>query len=311
MPLSLNLPYPVCYLLTRVARRLRSSQATAEGDQRGYFLSQYSNTHSRYVQHMSRLDLAGRRVLDVGCGLGGRALAWLDLGAEHVINVDINRQELAAGEKLLAEFDPQRSACVTFCHPDDLADEAPVADVAILFDCFEHLADPGDVLRQLDGWLRPGALTWIGSIGWYNYTASHCINSHIPIPWCQLLFSEKAILKTIRRLLHSRGYQPNMWERIEGLDRWDSVTTLRDRPGEPLNMLSLRDVRRLLEQSPFELQQFRTFGFGGKRHKLARLAAPLAGAPLLCEVFHSYYTALLAKPSVPCRKRPAEPLTAA
>jgi hypothetical protein len=126
--------------------------------------------------------------------------------------------------------------------------------------------------------------------------ASHCTGAHIPIPWCQVLFSETAIIKTIRRLLRSPGYLPNAWERREGLGRWDNVTTLKDRPGEPLNMLSLRQIRRVLRDSSFELLQFRVFGFSGRANKLARLVSPLSSVPLLRELLHSYYTALLLKP---------------
>jgi hypothetical protein len=125
--------------------------------------------------------------------------------------------------------------------------------------------------------------------------ASHCVGTHIPIPWCQVIFSEKAIIKTIRTLLHSPGYVPNVWERLEGLDRWDHVTTLRDRSGEPLNMLSLRQIRRILKQSPFDEKEFRVEGFGGKSNPLARFASPLAKVPVLDELMHSYYTVLLVK----------------
>ena len=131
-------------------------------------------------------------------------------------------------------------------------------------------------------------------MGWYNYMASHCL-SHIPVPWCQALFSETAILKTIRKLLRTPAYVPNIWERMEGLGRWENITSLRDRPGEPLNMLSLRRIRRILRDSPFEIRHFRVYGFGGRSNRLALLASPLAQVPVLQELLHSYYSALLGK----------------
>ena len=169
-----------------------------------------------------------------------------------------------------------------------------MGDVAILFDSFEHLTDPSSVLKQIDGWLAPGGRVWISSMGWYNYMASHC-TGHIPIPWCQVLFSESAIIKTIRTLIRSPGYVPNVWERMEGLDRWDNVKTLRDRPGEPLNMLSLRQIRRILKHSPFEVSRLKVVGFGGKSNRYSILASPLAQVPVLEEFFHSSYVAVLAK----------------
>ncbi|HEU4687604.1 MAG TPA: class I SAM-dependent methyltransferase [Vicinamibacterales bacterium] len=295
MAFTLNLPYTVCYPVTRLARRRLRTPATALEDQAVYFEEQYSDTNQRYYIHMRDLDLAGKRVLDIGSGLGGRALGWLDLGATHVTNVDINRQELEAGQAILHERYPNRASQIRYRHPDDMADVND-ADVAILFDAFEHLVEPDVVLRQVHGWLRPGGMLWVGSIGWYNYLASHCTGWHIPIPWCQVLFSETAIIRTIRTLLRSPGYTATVWERMEGLGRWDSVTTLRDRPGEPLNMLSLRKIRRVMRASPFQLREFRVYGFSGKANPLAPVLSPLAKVPVLQELFHSYYSALLVKP---------------
>jgi len=296
MAFTLNLPYTVCYPVTRFARRrLRTHPGTVQEDQAAYFEQQYRDTNERYHAHMRDLDLAGQVVLDIGSGLGGRSLGWLDLGAARVTNVDINRQELAAGAAILNERYPERASRIRYRHPDDMVD-GEGADAAILFDAFEHLVEPDVVLRQVHRWLRPGGMLWVGSIGWYNYIASHCTGSHIPIPWCQVLFSETAIIRTIRSLLRSPDYTANVWERMEGLGRWDSVTTLRDRPGEPLNMLSLRRIRRVMRTSPFELNQFRVYGFSGKANPLAPVLSPLARVPVLQEFFHSYYSALLIKP---------------
>jgi SAM-dependent methyltransferase len=300
MSFTLNLPYAACYPLTQLARRIRRPARHQENDdeenddQAAYFERQYRDTANRYKLHMGDLDLVGKTVLDVGSGLGGRALGWLELGAGTVINIDINRQELNAGRAILDERYSRAAKQIVYRHPDEMT-AAEQGDVAISFDSFEHLVDPAEVLRQLNGWLRPGGLVWIGSIGWYHYMASHCTGAHIPIPWCQVFFSETAIIKTIRRLLRSPRYVPNDWERREGLGRWDKVTTLKDRPGEPLNMLSLRQIRRVLKDSSFELLQFRVFGFSGRANKLARLLSPLSKVPVLRELVHSYYTALLIK----------------
>lgn len=295
MPLSLNLPFPICYPLTLLARRrLPEKLPEIAQDQHAYFLDQYQSTQSHYQNFVAPLDLAGKVVLDIGGGLGGRSLGWLDLGASSVITIDINRQELTAGKEIIRKVDPDRSDLVDFKHPAEMTPHDQ-GEVAILFDSFEHLTDPLSVLQQVHGWLKPGSLLWIGSIGWYNYMASHCTGTHIPIPWCQLLFSEAAMLKTIRTLLRRPDYVPNIWEQMEGLDRWDNVTTLKDRPGEPLNMLSLRQIRKVFKASPFDLAEFHIRGFGGKSNKLARLLAPLAKVPVLDEMLHSYYTTLLVK----------------
>jgi ubiquinone/menaquinone biosynthesis C-methylase UbiE len=101
MPFSIILPYSICYPLTRLIRRIRPPHIAKEFDQSAYFEWQYIDTKRRCTDHMAGLDLSGKTVLDVGSGLGGRALEWLELGASQVI--DINRQELEAGRAILDE----------------------------------------------------------------------------------------------------------------------------------------------------------------------------------------------------------------
>lgn len=211
-----------------------------------------------------------------------------------MICIDINRQELELelGRKLVAKKFPEVAAKIEFVHPEDFK-ESETGDLAISFDSFEHVMDPAKVLRDCRSWLRAGGKLWVSSLGWYNYMASHC-RWHIPIPWCQVLFSEKAIIRTIQTLIREPDYVPNMWERAEGVGRWDNVTTLKYRPGEPMNMLSLRQVKRLMKQSGFRVE-FTVHGFSGRANPLARGLAFLSKVPVLNEIFHSSYSAVLTK----------------
>ena len=295
MAFSLNLPYPICLRCARLMRRVRPPRpGAAVYDPAEYFQNQYDSTDRLRRAFMGGLALDRRVILDVGSGLGGRSPYWLEQGAARVANLDINREELNLGRKILARKFPELAPRIEFCHPDDYRAGAG-ADLAILFDCFEHLTDPAAVLRQVDRWVRPGGQVWIGSFGWYHYNASHCLG-HVPIPWCQVLFSERAIIRTIQTIVREPGYVPNYWERTEGITRWDRVRTLKDRPGEPLNMLSLRRIRQILAASPFRLEQFRVYPFSGSVHPAARVLSGLTNLPVLQEFFHSYYTATLIKP---------------
>jgi SAM-dependent methyltransferase len=44
---------------------------------------------------LTRAAVAGRRVLDVGCGKGRRSLLLLDMGATHVLGIDISQTSIA------------------------------------------------------------------------------------------------------------------------------------------------------------------------------------------------------------------------
>ncbi|MGD9524781.1 MAG: class I SAM-dependent methyltransferase [Gemmatimonadales bacterium] len=291
MPLTLGLPG---WILRRVTlahhRRLGPKALPAQSDPADYFNHQYTSTPEYARRFMPGIDLVGARVLDVGCGLGGRMPYWIDAGAATADGVDINHEELRLGREILDREHPAYSSRIAFLDPGQLS-QRPTADVAILVDSFEHLVNPRAVLSQCAAALRPGGLLWIGSIGWYNYLASHCLG-HIPIPWCQVLFSEADIISTIQALLRHPDYQPNYWERSEGIDRWDGITTLRNRPGEPLNQLSLRAIRRELQHPGFRLVRFKLHPLGA-RSGIGGLVAPLLWVPGLDELLHGYYTATL------------------
>jgi SAM-dependent methyltransferase len=296
MAFSLNLPYPLCVQATRLAKRIWSPSAVANAvayDLRAYFRWQYESTQRFHECYWRTLDWKGKVVLDLGSGMGGRAAYFIEQGAAQVYCVDINVNELEAGANYTAELFPAAAPRIRFLHPDDVP-ELAFADIALLVDCFEHLLDPQAVLAQTSQWLRTRGVAWIGSIGWYHHAASHC-GCYIPIPWCHVVFSERAIIRTIQRVTHEPTYTPNAWDELDGLNRWDNVQTLRDRPGEPLNLLSLRQIRKILDQSDLIVEQFQVHGYSGRGHRLSRVLGGLARIPLAQELFHSYYTAVLRK----------------
>ncbi len=291
MPLTLGLPYPLLKRIT-LARHRRGTRrvAPAQQDPTAYFHRQHGTSARMAKQFMVGIEFKDAVVLDVGAGIGGRAPYWIERGAREVWCIDINREELAIGRDIVAREFPQLGSRIHFVHPDDF-DPDQRADLALMVDSFEHLEQPSIVLDQCARQLRPGGRLWIGSIGWYNYMASHCIG-HVRVPWCQVLFSEQAIIRTIQTLLRDPAYQPNFWERTEGLDRWDAVKTLRERPGEPLNQLSLRGVRRALRHPEFALEQFTLHPIGAGR-TMGALMHPFLKLPVLDELLHGYYTAVL------------------
>lgn len=99
-------------------------------------------------QHVARYNwalafVAGKRVVDLGCGAGYGAfmLSWL---AESVVGLDVDEGTV--------EFAGERFPGVDFRVADLDADgEMPEADVYTAFDVLEHLERPEALLAKLDG----------------------------------------------------------------------------------------------------------------------------------------------------------------
>ena len=130
-------------------------------------------------------ELAGRTVVDFGCGEGHEALEMARAGA-RVIGVDIQPEMLSrARERARSEGLAER------CHFVSALTEP--ADLVISLDSFEHFADPLSILQQMYQMLRPGGAV-ITSFGptWYHPYGGHLFSA---FPWAHLLFREQVLIR--------------------------------------------------------------------------------------------------------------------
>ncbi len=99
------------------------------------------------------VDPTGCAVIDVGCGGGTYARAWLDLGAASVTGVDFSAQMLSA-----AREDAAGRAGLRFVRGDAAATGLPAASADVVFSraVIHHVADLGAVMAEAARLLRPG-----------------------------------------------------------------------------------------------------------------------------------------------------------
>ncbi len=130
--------------------------------------------------------IAGKVVIDFGCGEGSEAIEMARRGAARVIGVDIREEILeVARQKSLQSGVQHACAFETFA--------AERADIVISLDAFEHFADPLGALSCMNAVLKPEGEVLI-SFGppWYHPVGGH---SFSVFPWAHLLFSEKALIR--------------------------------------------------------------------------------------------------------------------
>ena len=100
-------------------------------------------------------DVAGKRVLDLGCGRGDSTLAFARRGAK-VVGIDHSAEQLAYARRLAEEEELRIEL-----HHEDLADLAflPPASVDVAFSgsALTHVLDTGRVFRQVHRVLKTGA----------------------------------------------------------------------------------------------------------------------------------------------------------
>lgn len=218
-------------------RRIRTPESVSRTDQ---FTTVYERTFGRDIWTL----IAGKEVLDFGCGEGGHVLALAANGASHVTGLDI------LPEFFNAEAESQRRGYrATFINAtSDVLPDASF-DVVISHDSFEHFDDPGYILSEMVRLTRPGGRVLI-KFGppWRNPWGRHMSGTiRRDRPWIHLVVSERMIMRA-QSVYHN---EPVFSERYADL------------PGG-LNKMTVAHFQQLLrEQADLRVEQFHVFPLYG------------------------------------------------
>jgi SAM-dependent methyltransferase len=130
--------------------------------------------------------IAGKVVVDFGCGEGSDAVELAAKGAQRVIGID-NREDVLQTARQKALSAGVQGTCVFATSTHELA------DVVVSMDAFEHFANPAEILRIMDALLKPSGEV-LAAFGptWYHPLGGHLFSV---FPWAHLVFSEKALIR--------------------------------------------------------------------------------------------------------------------
>ena len=184
-------------------------------------------------------NLTGKDVLDLGCGLGGKTVAYSQWGACRVTGLDLRSHSLqaAAAENRWRNTDP---ATVRFCLTDaarmSFADES--FDVIVSINVLEHVDDLYFTLRECQRVLRPNGVMLFHFPPFYSPWGAH-LEGWINFPWPHLFFSDRTLIQAAHRIEteHRRnaGYIPTAQV------KWDALTRLPE-----LNRVTVQQFHHLL-----------------------------------------------------------------
>jgi len=130
--------------------------------------------------------IAGKLVIDFGCGTGREAVEMAERGARRVIGIDIREEVLEEAREEAARSGVQGRCCFSMATKE-------LADVVVSVDAFEHFSDPAKILELMNALLAPSGEVLV-SFGptWYHPLGGHLFSV---FPWAHLLFSEKALIR--------------------------------------------------------------------------------------------------------------------
>ncbi|MDI6894228.1 MAG: methyltransferase domain-containing protein [Bacillota bacterium] len=144
--------------------------------------------------------VAGKRLLDAGCGAGGKTVYFACAGAGRAVGVDLVERYLAdardfARRKGVADRTEFAAADVTRLPFPDRS-----FDVAVASDLMEHLAQPEAFLHEAARVLVPGGRLYV-SFPPYGHPFGAHLSDAIGVPWVHLFCSEDTLGLTYAQLV--------------------------------------------------------------------------------------------------------------
>lgn len=118
----------------------------------------------RWTSGMEKSDWAGKRFLDVGCGIGRNSWWPLTYGAASCLSIDIDERTLAAARTNLAVYE---NATVDNRSAYEIG-ESDSFDVAFSIGVVHHLDDQPAAVRQMRQAIRPGGVVLVWLYGYEN-----------------------------------------------------------------------------------------------------------------------------------------------
>ncbi|MEE9270423.1 MAG: class I SAM-dependent methyltransferase [Candidatus Krumholzibacteria bacterium] len=218
-------------------------------------------------------DLAGKKVLDIGCGLGGKTAAYGAGGAAEILGVDLSLDNIAAGERFIRR-EPRDFRWGLF-----LGDAARlplpdgIFDTVIANDAMEHFADPESAVREMARVTREGGAIWLFFTPHFSPLGSH-LYDYIYTPWCHLVFRRRDLRSAIARILERR--HPDRSKRAIESD----MVRIMDSFDRDLNHMSIRRFFRIVRSFP-EL----AVSFTELKPAKYRFLKVMTGIPLVREFF--------------------------
>lgn len=238
-------------------------------------LPEHERQLSRWMGSTGLASFAGKRVLDVGCGMGRNPFFMLQNGAAHVTALDVDEGSLAAARENLGA-NPRaevREGSAYDLDPASLGTFDRVTCIGVL----HHLAEPERALERMWRCVRPG-----GDL----------------VLWCYAREGNELVLPLIQAFRLAGSRLPieatHAIARVTSTLAWPFLTRLPFRTDYYKNLRTLS--RRNVESIIFD-QMLPHIAHYWTRADMERLAAPLGGELFLEFVQGNSWHARIIKPA--------------
>ena len=207
--------------VVRINRLFPRPRIYGRESEAAYSQWEYETGKQIFLAHFDAAVLCGARVLDVGCGLGGKTAWYAEAGARLVVGVDLAWEHVRQSARFAAARGQADRVVVARADAMRLPFAAGTFDVVTANDSMEHFADPASALAELARVLRPGGRLCLYFTPYRSPLGSH-LYDHVKIPWCQLVLPRPLLYATLERAVRDE-------ERARGGEDADARAVARTR----------------------------------------------------------------------------------
>ena len=166
---------------------------------RAYFDAQFDSNREYWRRFGGKPELAGKRVLEVGCGHGAMAIDLASHGAE-VLAVDLDESRIDFAQRNLSSRFPELVGRVAFAAVDAtrLPENKPF-DLIVSKDTFEHVDDVSRLLAGLGRLLRSDGIMYIGFSPLYYSPFGDHGRTGLRLPWAHAVLPHRLVITAASR----------------------------------------------------------------------------------------------------------------
>lgn len=223
-----------------------------------------------------------KRILDIGCGAGGKSLYYATLDAVRVVGVDnvpkyeIEANELAKKLGLQDKFTFICESALQLPYPDNSF------DTIIMNDFMEHISDPEAAIEEALRLLTPDGLLYINFPPYGHPSGAH-MTDVINIPWVHKFFSEKTLIQAYKELVADK---PDADERLKLRIKVDPYG---HEYNGYINKMTISKFKNILKEMDIYPQHYEEI-------PLRKILTPLAKIPFTKEAFVGMVVCVIEKP---------------